>query len=298
MNMLLWSDDVCDARFDSLFERLAALGFDGIEVPIFALDPARYVALGARLRALGLEPLALTARGPSANPIAAEPAVRERGARENRLAVECAAALGAEILCGPFLASPCVFTGAPPSEQERTWAVEALRELAQAADARGITLAVESLNHFEHHLANTAQQTAALCRGADHPRARMTYDTFHAHMEEKDVRAAILGCADVLEYVHVSENDRSTPGQGQVAWDATFAALREVGYDGWLTIEALGNVHPQLAADMKIWRRTFESEERLAREGLAFVREAWGQSSPATPANARSSRGMSGPIGP
>jgi D-psicose/D-tagatose/L-ribulose 3-epimerase len=278
MNMLLWSDDVCDARFDAVFERLAAMGFDGIEVPIFVLDPARYVALGARLLDLGLEALALTARGPAANPIDARAAVRALGAQENRLALECAAALGAETLCGPFLASPCLFTGVAPTEQERAWAVEALRGLAEAADAHGITLAVESLNHFEHYLANTAQQTAALCREAGHRRARMTYDTFHAHMEEKDVRAAIVGCADVLAYVHVSENDRSTPGQGQVAWDATFAALREVGYDGWLTIEALGDVHPQLAADMKIWRRTFESEEGLAREALAFVRDAWGWS--------------------
>jgi D-psicose/D-tagatose/L-ribulose 3-epimerase len=169
-----------------------------------------------------------------------------------------------------------VFTGAAPSEQERAWAVELLQALGPAADMHGITLAVESLNHFEHYLANTAEQTAALCREAGHPRARMLYDTFHAHIEEKDVRSAITGAADVLAYVHVSENDRATPGHGQVAWDATFAALRAIGYDGWLTIEALGDRHPRLAAQMKIWCRAYESEERLASDGLTFVRAAWG----------------------
>ena len=51
------------------------------------------------------------------------------------------------------------------------------------------------------------------------------YDTFHAHIEEKDPRAAIRECADVLVHFHASENDRGTPGAGQVAWDATLGAL-------------------------------------------------------------------------
>jgi D-psicose/D-tagatose/L-ribulose 3-epimerase len=103
----------------------------------------------------------------------------------------------------------------------------------------------------------------------------MMYDTFHAHIEEKDVASAIRGCADVLAYVHLSENDRSTPGAGQVDWDATFAALHAIGYSGWLTVEALGNADAELASQMKIWRRTYDTEERLAREAIAFVREAW-----------------------
>ena len=54
----------------------------------------------------------------------------------------------------------------------------------------------------------------------------MMYDTFHAHIEEKDPRAALQDCADVLVHVHVSENDRGTPGTGQVAWDETFAGAQ------------------------------------------------------------------------
>jgi D-psicose/D-tagatose/L-ribulose 3-epimerase len=235
----------------------------------------RYQALGDRLRELGLAALALTARGAAANPIAADAAVRAEGARENLAAVACAGALGAEILCGPFLASPCVFTGAPPTDDERAWAVAALRDGRSGGSPRGrargrVAQALRAPSR-QHRRADRG----AGPRAADHPRARMMYDTFHAHMEEKGVRAAITGCADVLAYVHVSENDRSTPGSGQVDWPATFAALRDVGYDGWLTIEALGDAHPRLAADMRIWRRAYDTEERLARDGLAFVRAAW-----------------------
>jgi D-psicose/D-tagatose/L-ribulose 3-epimerase len=291
MNMLLWAGDVTDPRFEALFAMLADAGYDGVEVPVFALDPKPYAQLGERLQGMGLRALALTARGPQANPISADPDVRAAGLRENVAAIECAAALGAEILCGPFLAAPQVLTGAAPTDEEVDWAVEHLQALAEPAQRHGLTLAVESLNHFEHYLANTAEQTARIVRKAGRATCRMMYDTFHAHMEEKDVEAAIRACADVLAYVHISENDRSTPGSGQVAWDATFTALHAVDYHGWLTVEALGNGDPQLAAEMKIWRRAYDTEERLAREAVRFVREAWARTATTGPSLTARPRG-------
>jgi len=82
---------------------------------------------------------------------------------------------------------------------------------------------------------------------------------------------ALRACADKLQHVHISENDRSTPGQGAVRWDETFDTLKEIGYDGWLMIEAFGLALPELVAATKIWRRMYESEEQLARDGLAFM---------------------------
>ena len=78
----------------------------------------------------------------------------------------------------------------------------------------------------------------------------------------------------MLVHFHASENDRGTPGAGQVAWDETFAALHEIGYDGWIVIEAFGDALPELAAATRIWRRMFESEEQLARDGAAFLATA------------------------
>ena len=83
-------------------------------------------------------------------------------------------------------------------------------------------------------------------------------------------------CADVLVHVHLSENDRSTPGTSQVAWDETFARIGEIGYDGWVVIEAFGDALPEPAGATKIWRRMFESEEQLARDGASFVRTGLG----------------------
>jgi D-psicose/D-tagatose/L-ribulose 3-epimerase len=128
------------------------------------------------------------------------------------------------------------------------------------------------------YLVNCAADAAALVRAVDHPSCRLMYDTFHAHIEEKDPRAALRECADVLVYVHASENDRGTPGEGQVAWETTFSTLHELGYDGWIVIEAFGDALPDLSAATKIWRRMFSSEEQLARDGAAFIRKQWAAS--------------------
>jgi len=272
MNMLLWSTDVCGREHDATFAMLKDAGFDGVEVPIFDREVDKYAELGERLGALGLEPIAVAARGGGESPISDDPAVHEESVAATRANIDAAAALGASLICGPLHAPLGVFSGAPPTAGERARSVAFLREVAPYAEERGVTMALEYLNRFEMYLTNTALDLAALVREVDLPRIRMMYDTYHAHIEEKDPRAALQACQDVLVHVHLSENDRSTPGAGQVDWETTFAALGEIGYDGWVSIEAFGDSLPELAGATKIWRRMFESEEQLARDGAAFIR--------------------------
>jgi D-psicose/D-tagatose/L-ribulose 3-epimerase len=133
-------------------------------------------------------------------------------------------------------------------------------------------LAVEYLNRFEIYLLNSAADDARFVKEVNHPNCRMMYDTFHANIEEKSPLEAIKTAAPHMIHVHISENDRSTPGVGNIPWGATFDALKQVNYNGWLVIEAFGLALPALVAATKIWRRMFESEEQLARDGLAFMK--------------------------
>jgi D-psicose/D-tagatose/L-ribulose 3-epimerase len=277
MNMLLWGADVTGPEYGPTFEMLADAGYEGIEVPIFGDPDERALErLGERLRGLGFDVLGVTARSEDDSPISADPEVRARGLEATKAAVDACAALGATALCGPIEAPLGVFTGAGPTGEERKRSVESLRAAAEHAATRDVTLVVEYLNRFEMYLVNCAADAASLVREVDHPNCRMMYDTFHAHIEEKDPQAALRDCADVLVHFHASENDRGTPGEGQVAWDATFAGLREIGYDGWVVIEAFGDSLPELTGATKIWRRMYASEEQLARDGARFIRERWG----------------------
>jgi D-psicose/D-tagatose/L-ribulose 3-epimerase len=269
MNLLLWTGELHDGLLPVL-ESLKALGYDGVELPLFNLD-LDYAAWGQRLDELGLERTAVTVRGADDNPISPDPAVRARAVAQTCRALDCCAAAGASHLVGPYHSALGVFTGQGPTSDEWKWGVESMRPVAEKAGQVGVTLGVECLNRFETYLLNTHADAARFAREVDHPNCRVMYDTFHSNIEEKSPTRAIRECAELLCHVHISENDRSTPGAGNVRWRRTFDALHEVGYDGWLMIEAFGLALPELAAATKIWRRMFKSEEQLARDGLAFM---------------------------
>ncbi len=270
MNLLLWTGELNEAIVPVL-ESLKTMGYDGVELPVFNLD-LDYASWGRRLDDLGLERTAVTVRGVDDNPASPDAAVRALGVDHNRRALDCCRAVGATVLVGPYHSALGHFTGNGPTADEWKWGVESMRQVAEHAGGVGVTLGLEALNRFECYLLNTHADSARFVRDVDHPNCRAMYDTFHANIEEKNIPEAIRACADVLCHVHISENDRSTPGAGNVRWAENFNTLHEIGYDGWYVIEAFGLALPELAAATRIWRRMYQSEEQLARDGLAFMK--------------------------
>jgi D-psicose/D-tagatose/L-ribulose 3-epimerase len=270
MNLLLWTGAMNDGMIPVL-AMLKNLGFDGVELPIFNTD-LDYARWGKILDDHGLARTAVTIRGADDNPISPDAAVRQKGIEGNNRVLDCCAAVGATTLVGPFHSAIGVFTGQGRTDDEWKWGVESMRAVAEHAGKVGVTLGVECLNRFETYLLNTHADSARFCREVGHPRCRMMYDTFHANIEEKSITLAIHSCADMLCHVHISENDRSTPGKGNVRWRENWDALRQINYNGWLMVEAFGLALPELAAATKIWRRMFESEEQLSRDALAFMK--------------------------
>jgi len=270
MNLLLWTGELND-DLKPVLSSLKGMGYDGVELPLFNTD-LDYAAWGKHLDGVGLERTAVTVRGEDDNPISPDAAVRAAGVANSKKALDCCAAAGATHLVGPYHSALGVFSGQGPTADEWKWGVDSMRQVAEYAGSVGVTLGVECLNRFETYLLNTHADAARFVKDVDHPNCRMMYDTFHANIEEKNITDAIRSCADVCCHVHISENDRSTPGTGNVRWAENFDTLKEVGYDGWLMIEAFGLALPELVAATKIWRRMYQSEEQLARDGLAFMK--------------------------
>jgi len=272
MNLLLWSGDISDEHLPVL-ESLKKMGYDGVEVPMFAPDPDKFAKLGKRLDELGLERSAVTVRNAADNPISPDAKIRAAGVDANKRTLESCQALGAHSLVGPYHSAIGEFTGSGRTEDEWKWGVESMRQVAEHAAKCGVTLGVEYLNRFECYFLNTAADAIKFVEAVGHPSCKTMYDTFHANIEEKDPIGVIKTIKPHAALIHISENDRSTPGQGNIPWAETFKAIRDTGYDGWLVIEAFGLSLPELAAATKIWRKMYQSEEQLAREGLAFMKK-------------------------
>ena len=280
MNLFLWTDDPVDEMWLPLYERLKAMGFDGVELPIFDANAEKFAALGRRLDDLGLERTAITVRNAEDDPISSDSSIREAALDATKRVLDCCEAVGSSMLGGPLYAAIGQFSGAGPTEEEWTRSVSVMRQAADYAARAEIQLGFEFLNRFEIYLLNSTADTARYVADIDRSNVGIHYDTFHAHIEEKDSPVAIREHADQISHIHISENDRSTPGRGQVAWDSTFDALAASGYDDWLTIEAFGTALPSLAAATRIWRRMFDDEEGLAREGHDFIRREWAKRRP------------------
>ncbi len=274
MNLLLWTGHVTSAHFP-LLAKLKQTGFDGVELPLFEGDAAHYKTVRKELDNLGLGCTTVTVATPEANPISPDPAVRRKGHERHQWAIEMTATLGGTHLCGPYHSPLAVFSGTGPTDDEKQRAADVLRQSAEFAQQHQVTLAIEYLNRFECYFLTTARQAKALVQAVNHPSFRMMYDTFHANIEEKNIPEAIESVADSFVHVHISENDRGTPGTGHVHWAETFRTLRKVKYDGWMVIEAFGRALPELAAATRVWRDLFPSAEEVYTQGLRFMKEQW-----------------------
>jgi D-psicose/D-tagatose/L-ribulose 3-epimerase len=270
MNLLLWSGEFSDDLIP-VCRQLKDLGFDGVELPMFNID-LDYAAIGKQLDDIGLARTAVCVRNEEDNPISPDTSVRAAGVAANKKTLDCCAALGAETLVGPYHSAIGLFSGAGPTDDEWKWAVDSMRQVAEYAGEVGVNLGVEALNRFECYLLNCHADSARFVREVDHPACGMMYDTFHANIEEKCVEDAVRVGGDKLFHIHISENDRSTPGQGGVDWDTNFDAITGCGYDGWMVIEAFGLALPEIAAATKIWRKMYKDEITLASDGLKFMK--------------------------
>ena len=270
VNTFIWSEEFGPDSL-ALLPRIKEAGFDGVQVPMFrpAEFPAAQVRKAFAENNLECSVCAIFIDGQSL--ISEDAATRSIARRHIQDAVKATAEAGATFVGGPLYCPVGYLPGRRRTADEWKWAVEGYQSAGATLAAHGITLGIEPLNRFETFFLNTAADCAALCDQIGDPNIGVLFDTFHANIEEKDLGDAIRKLGRHLKHVHSCENDRGIPGSGHVQWDSMARAMRDTGYDGWLTIESFGFVG-KLSAAVCIWRDIERSPESIAFEGIGFLK--------------------------
>ncbi|MGY6743984.1 MAG: sugar phosphate isomerase/epimerase family protein [Cecembia sp.] len=270
-NVLAWSANMSD-ELKPILDRLKKIGYDGAEFFVGSPDEAAYKNIGNYCREIGLEVTTVSVLSPEENLISAEAAVRQKGLEKIKWIIDRSHDLGSQVLCGPIHSAFGTFSKAAPQEVEYERSAEMLHKAGDYAAQAGILLTPEALNRFECYLCNTMEQLGYLLGIVNHPNVKAMFDTHHANMEEKKLGDAIRQIGPRLAHFHISENDRGTPGSGHVPWDETFAALAEMQYKGWLTIEGFTRNDPDFANSIGVWRQ-FSEPWDMAENGFAHIKK-------------------------
>ena len=275
VNTMVWTTRVNESHAP-LFACIRSWGFDGVELFLSPQEPADIPAIRRMLENNQLECTTCSVLPRECHLVSPQPEVRGRGVEFLKRCVDRTAELGASLVCGPMYAGLGVMTGCRRTPEEWNWAVEGLREVAQHAKKRQVTVCLEPLNRFETYFLNTLEDAARLVNDIGAPNVKIHFDTFHANIEEKNPAEALRLVAKELGHVHVSENDRGIPGTGHNDWQGVLKALKAMRYKGWMTIESFAQPEPELAAAAAIWRDMAPSGDELAQQGLRFIRRLAG----------------------
>jgi D-psicose/D-tagatose/L-ribulose 3-epimerase len=280
VNAWVWVSPPTDESITAIAPRVKAMGFDVLELGLENpgdWDPARMAEVFA---ANDLGATVCAAMGPGRD--LTDPDTVASTQDYLRACIDAVVALGGNVVAGPIYTPVGKTWQMDTAERAATIdrLLEGLKPLADYAGERSATLGIEPLNRFETSLLNTAEQTMEVVDRLDAPAVGVLLDTFHMNIEEKDQSAAIRLVGDKLVHFHACGSDRGAPGADHIAWDAIAAALGDIGYTGPLVIESFTPDNQTIARAAAIWRPLAESQEALAEEGLAFLRETVAQLTP------------------
>jgi D-psicose/D-tagatose/L-ribulose 3-epimerase len=259
-----------------LIDKVADLGFDVIELGFFSAEPPFDASqVKQRLKDNGLTAGICSFLSADRDITSTDPDVRKQGIAFMKAMIGTVAKLGGEVFSGPIYAELFRKRYLPRDEREAEWerGVKSLREVAKSAETQGVTVALEPLNRFETDFMNLSAQAVRMCEDVGSGAVGILLDTFHMGIEEKNQGDAIRRAGKHLKHFHTCENDRGTPGTGQVPWQEVRDALKDIGYDRTVAIEGFNPEIVGLANGACIWRPMAPSPDRLAGEGVQFLKK-------------------------
>jgi D-psicose/D-tagatose/L-ribulose 3-epimerase len=288
VNTFVWHSPLTDELVHSTLRKVAAWGFDGVELPLENPGDWDPVAAGELLHELGLVSVVGAVFPPGRELTAAGDDVIAATTAYLRQAVDVAEIQGSPLVIGPMYTS--VGRTWRMAAPERTATLSALRQsLARLADYAGdhdVRLAVEPLNRYETSLLNTTEQVLDVIGELPAETIGLNLDTYHMNIEERSLAAAFELAGDRLLHLQVCGNDRGAPGADHLDWPGIREGLAGIGYRGMLGIESFTADNATIATAASIWRPLAASQDDLAVDGLRFLRtwrDGWPAGRPGAP---------------
>ena len=228
--------------FAEKLEKLRAYGFDGVE-----LNGARLLdnaGLAERRAALADSPVKASSicGGFACELVHPQPARRRQCADAIKRLIDIASELGAT---GPIAVPifnnndrlPDLSPLKSRAELEADLLVSVLTEIAAHAAETSACLLLEPLNRYESNALKNIEAAATICERVGSDRIRVIPDFFHMNIEQTDVPGSLKKIAKRVGHIHLADNTRLEPGTGSIDFRAGFAALKEIGYQGYMALE-------------------------------------------------------------
>lgn len=275
VNTWVWTSPLDDAALRGLAPRVAAMGFDLIELPVENpgdWDPKTAASL---LDDLGLAATIVLVMPEQRQLVRADAATISHTQDYLRHLVDVAAAVGARTVAGPAYASVGRTWAMTADERLRCYAElrDRLGPVVEHARQAGVVLGVEPLNRYETSVLNTVAQTLEALSGLPADGCGVALDIYHQNIEETDLPAVVRAAAGHIAHVQVCANDRGSPGRDHIDWPGVLGALDASGYGGPLVIESFTAENQAIATAASIWRPLAKTQDALAMDGLAFLRQ-------------------------
>lgn len=151
-----------------------------------------------------------------------------------------------------------------PRERAWEWNRECMGEVVRHAAGKGVMMAIHTLTWCESRVLVTLDDALQMMREIDSPNCRVMIDTADQNITDPNLSDAVRKAGKNLVYVHCNDNNgagqgdiHQPPGRGSVNWKAFLSALKEIRYNGDLTVQ----VHTGYPIDIDAW--AIESKEYL-----------------------------------
>ena len=226
-----------------------ALGYDGVELALLQPDQIDAGRIEALLGEHGLEiPMISSGQVFAEGGLCFTSPDREiRGRAVSRIK-------GLIDVAGRFRAMVNIGRVRGPLEAGQTRRVaeerflEALKEVAEYAQPKGVVIALEPVNRYEINFINRLEEAVEMIDRLGCPDVKIMPDVFHMNIEDASIEGSLMACRDHIGYVHFADSNRLAPGMGHLNFPNIIAVLRAIGYSGYVTAEILPYPDPDTAA--------------------------------------------------